>query len=182
MSANRIVYPAHKRITAAAILAILALWAASLVLWPNSGAATPGAGIGNGGPAPDFELKTIDGKSYRLSDLKGRAVMINFFATWCPPCRAEMPALQEAFAEYESQGFLVLAVNLNETSIAIRAFQDRLGITFPVVVDKDDRVSRLYDIIPLPTSYFLDREGIVQGKWMGEIRKDQLREMLMKIL
>ena len=182
MSANRIMYPAHKRITAATVLAILALWVAYLVLWPESGAAAPGAGIPDGRPAPDFELKTIDGKSYRLSDLKGKAIMINFFATWCPPCRAEMPALQEAFAEYESQGFLVLAVNLNETSVAIRAFQDKLGITFPILVDKDDRVSRLYDIIPLPTSYFVDRAGIVQGKWTGEIRKEPLREMLKKIL
>lgn len=175
-------YPAYKRITSAVILILAALWVGYLLLWPMPGSAAPGMGIPVGAPAPDFSLKAVDGQSYRLSDLQGKAVMINFFATWCPPCRAEMPTIQEVYAEFEAQGFVVLAVNLNESDVAIRSFQEALGITFPIVVDREDRVSRLYDVLPLPTSYFVDRQGVVRGKWTGEIRKDQLLSFVAQVL
>lgn len=182
MTAASIRYPTYKRVTSAIVLLFAVLWAAYLLLWPNPGSATAGIGIPNGSPAPDFELKTVEGKSYKLSDLKGKAVMINFFATWCPPCRAEMPTIQDVYKQYESQGFIVLVVDLNEADVAIKSFRDKLGLTFPIVVDKDDKVSRLYDIVPLPTSYFVDKKGIVQAKWTGEIRKEQLKSIVKKLL
>ncbi len=175
-------HPGYKRVTAGAALLILALWVAHQLLSPVAGAEVAGTGIALGAAAPEFELKTIDGKAYKLSDLRGQAVLINFFATWCPPCKREMPILQEAYQEYRDQGIIVLAVNLNESDVAIRSFQEKLGTTFPIVVDKDDQVSRLYDIVPLPTTYFVDRKGIVQAKWTGELRKEQLRSLLAKIL
>jgi cytochrome c biogenesis protein CcmG, thiol:disulfide interchange protein DsbE len=175
-------YPAYKRITAALMLLCFGLWIAYLLVWPHNQSKAPGTGIAVGTPAPDFELKTIDGKAVKLSDYKGKPVMINFFATWCPPCRAEMPALQEAYKEYADKGFVILAVNMGETDVAIRTFQEKLGLTFPIVVDENDRVSKLYDIVPLPTSYFVDKNGVVQGRWTGEIRKEQLKSVLGKIL
>ncbi|MFZ5826226.1 MAG: redoxin domain-containing protein [Bacillota bacterium] len=174
-------YPRYKRVTSAITLLLWGLWFGYVLLWPNNNAAA-GAGIALGAPAPDFELKTVDGQVYKLSDLKGQAVMLNFFATWCPPCRAEMPLLEETYKEYKDQGFIILAINLDESDVAITAFQQKMGITFPIVVDKGDHVSRRYDIVPLPTTYFVDRNGIVQGKWTGEIRKTQLLDLLKKIL
>lgn len=174
-------YPGYKRKTALFTLIFFGLWVLYVLLMPNTGK-TAGLGVPIGEAAPDFELQTIEGKSYRLSDLKGKPVMINFWATWCPPCRAEMPAMQEAFKEFEAEGFTILAVNLNESDVAIKSFIDRYGLTFPIVVDKQDKVSKAYDIVPLPTSYFVDRDGIVQGKWTGEIRKEQLRTLIKKIL
>lgn len=182
MSAQAQRYPTYKRATSAILLLMLGMWIAYLLLWPSQGSAARGSGIPVGDVAPDFELKTITGETYKLSDLRGQAVMLNFWASWCSPCRAEMPTLQKAYEEYEAQGFVILAINLNESDIAIRGFQEKYGLTFPIVVDKDDRVSRMYDIVPLPTSYFIDREGIVQAKWTGEIRTDQLRLLLRKIL
>ncbi len=182
MSAVAHRYPTYKRVTSAIVLMLAALWIGYLLLAPNPGAHNPGAGIPIGTPAPDFELQTIDGETYRLSDLKGKAVLINFWASWCPPCRAEMPTLQAAYEQYESEGLVILAVNLNEPELAIRSFQEDYGITFPIVVDKQDRVSRMYDIVPLPTTYFVDRDGIVQGKWTGELRMPQLEMLLKKIL
>ena len=175
-------YPTWKRMTSATFLGLLAVWFLYVLLWPNQGNAAPGEGIPIGQAAPDFELKTVDGQVYKLSDLKGKPVLINFFATWCPPCRAEMPLLEETYKQYKDQGFVVLAVNLNESDVVITSFQQKLGLTFPIVVDKSDAVSRAYDIVPLPTSYFVDREGVVRGLWKGEIRKPQLEELLKKIL
>ena len=178
MSAVAQRYPRHKRITSVLVLLFFALWTGYVLLMPN---AAKGEGIPIGKPAPDFELKTIDGKSYRLSELKGKPVMINFFATWCPSCRAEMPAMVEAYNELKGAGFEILAVNLNESDIAIRTFTEKFQINFPIVVDKDDRISRMYEIVPLPTSYFVDKNGVVQEKWTGEIRKEQLLSLVKKM-
>lgn len=175
-------YPLHKRAIAVGILLVAGLWLSYLLLWPSSSTRTVGMGIPVGAMAPDFELQTIEGESYSLSALQGQVVMINFFATWCTPCRAEMPALQEAYRTLEPQGLVILAVNLDESDVAIRSFQEKLGLTFPIVVDKDDQVARRYDIVPLPTSYFVDRNGIVRAKWTGEIREQQLMAILNEIL
>lgn len=175
-------YPLHKRATSAGVLLLAGLWLSYLLLWPNTSVQAVGTGIPLGASAPDFELKTVEGQSFKLSDLRGQVVMINFFTTWCPPCRAEMPALQEVYVALEPQGLVILAVNLGESGVAIRSFQEKLGLTFPIVVDKDDQVARRYDILPLPTSYFIDRDGIVRKKWTGAIRKEQLMAILKEIL
>lgn len=174
-------YPRYKRVTAAVTLLCLGLWVGYMLLWPNQGKAAPGAGIAVGAAAPDFELKTTDGTSIKLSDLKGKPVLLNFFATWCGPCRNEVPNLQAAYQEHQSDGLVVLAVNLNESNIAIQDFVSKYKLTFPIVVDKDDQVSNLYGIIPLPTSYFIDRQGIVQERWQGELSKERLATLLKKI-
>lgn len=174
-------YPGYKRWTAAAVLLMAGLWTAYLLLWPDTVAGAT-ASVPVGAPAPDFALKTWDNQSYKLADLRGKAVLINFFTTWCPSCRAEAPILQTAFQEYESRGFVVLAINLDESNVTVRSFQERLGLTFPIVIDKAERVARSYGIIPLPTSYLLDRNGVVRGSWAGAISKEQLESMLATVL
>ncbi|HYG60395.1 MAG TPA: thiol-disulfide oxidoreductase ResA [Symbiobacteriaceae bacterium] len=171
-------YPRWKRRTAAGVLFFLALWMAYVLFVPNE---AKGEGVPIGKPAPDFELKTIDGTSYKLSDLKGKTVMLNFFATWCPSCRAEMPAMEEVYKEYKDKDFIILAVDLNESDLAIRSFTEKFGLTFPIIVDKDDRVSRTYEIVNLPTSYFIDKTGVVRERVLGEMRKEQMRAIIEKI-
>jgi thiol-disulfide isomerase/thioredoxin len=119
--------------------------------------------------APDFELETLDHTVYKLSDLRGKPVLINFWASWCPPCRSEMPAIQNVYDEYRDQGFEVLAINSTH--------QDNLGdaitfaqirqLTFPILLDRDGAVGNLYEIRSLPTSYFIDKKGIIQDVVIG---------------
>lgn len=173
MSAVAQRYPTYKRVTTMVVLAIFALWVAYVLLAPNGKA----QGIPIGSMAPDFELVDTQGKTVKLSDFKGKPVMLNFFATWCPPCRAEMPALQAVYRDYEAKGFVILGVNLGETNLAVNNFAKGLGLTFPIVIDKSDAVSRTYGIIPLPTSYFVDKNGKVVSKVEGEITKAKLESL-----
>ena len=121
----------------------------------------------SGYPAPDFTLETLEGKTVTLSDLNGEVVLINFWATWCPPCRAEMPAIQEVYEEYRDQGFTVLAVNQRESQGRVAAFMDELGLTFPVPLDREGRVSARYRVNALPTTFFVDRAGIIRDVTIG---------------
>ena len=120
-----------------------------------------------GYPAPDFTLETLDGKTVTLSDLHGQVVLINFWATWCPPCRAEMPAIQQVYDEYRGRGFTVLAVNQRESQGRVAAFMDELDLTFPVPLDRDGRVSARYRVNALPSTFFVDTSGIIRDVMIG---------------
>lgn len=119
--------------------------------------------------APDFALKTLDGQTVRLSEFRGKkVVLINFWATWCPPCRLEMPTMQQIYSEYKGRGFEILAVNIEpDAQQEIRNFIKELRLTFPVVLDPDMKVARRYRIIGLPVSVLIDRQGIIRAKEIG---------------
>ncbi|HLC21387.1 MAG TPA: TlpA disulfide reductase family protein [Candidatus Methylomirabilis sp.] len=119
--------------------------------------------------APDFALNRLDGKKVRLSDLRGKkVVLINFWATWCPPCRLEMPTMQQIYSEYGKKGFEVLAVNIEpDAKQEIREFIKELRLTFPVLLDPDMAVTRKYRLIGLPVSLLIDRQGIIRSKDIG---------------
>ena len=119
--------------------------------------------------APDFELETLDGELVRLSDLEGQVVVVNFWATWCAPCRAEMPAIQQVFSQYADRGLVVLAVNTtyNDSADAAAEFVEEYGLSFPVLLDKDAGVSRLYQLQGTPTTFFIGRDGLVQDVVLG---------------
>ena len=119
--------------------------------------------------APDFSLKTLDGKMVRLSELRGKkVVLINFWATWCPPCRLEMPTMQQIYAEYKGRGFEILAINIEpDAKEEIRDFMKELRLTFPVLLDSDMKVTRKYRLIGLPVSMLIDRQGIIRSKEIG---------------
>ena len=121
----------------------------------------------SGYPAPDFSLETLAGKTVTLAELQGQVVLINFWATWCPPCRAEMPAIQEVYEEFRHRGFTVLAVNQRENEGRVAAFMDELGLTFPVPLDRDGRVFARYRVNALPTTFFVDRAGIIRDVTIG---------------
>ncbi|UCC65766.1 MAG: redoxin domain-containing protein [Anaerolineae bacterium] len=117
--------------------------------------------------APDFTLHTLDGQTVRLSDLRGQAVLVNFWATWCPPCRAEMPAIQQVYDRYRDHGFTVLAVNLQERDAQVAAFADQFGLTFPILLDRSGDVFERYRVRALPSTFFIDRSGGIRNVTVG---------------
>lgn len=122
-----------------------------------------------GFPAPDFTLKTPEGESYTLSDLKGNAVLVNMWATWCPPCKAEMPAIEKVYNEYKEQGFIVLAVDqtYQDDPFDIMPFIEDYELTFPVLLDETGDIGRVYQVRSLPSSYFIDRYGFISDVVIG---------------
>lgn len=134
-------------------------------------------GLEQGNQAPDFELENVDGETVRLSELRGEKILLNFWATWCPPCRAEMPDMQK-YHEEDNDG-IILAVNLLETEQSFRQVDDFLqeyGITFQILIDENTEVASLYNAFALPTSYLIDAEGIIHTKAIGTINYDYLVE------
>jgi peroxiredoxin len=120
-----------------------------------------------GSLAPDFLLMELDGGDFRLSDLRGKAVIVNFWATWCTPCRKEMPQFVAAYDRYKDEGLEVVAVNVQESPSIIRPFAEDFGMEFTVVLDKRGAVSDSYRLIGLPTTYFIDREGVIRSVFQG---------------
>ncbi|MFC1997020.1 peroxiredoxin family protein [Chloroflexota bacterium] len=159
----------HWTITSILILALGAGW-----IWMSAvpqGSTTPG---GIPAPqeeflAPDFKLNTLDGDSITLSDLRGKAVLVNFWATWCPPCRSEMPAMQQVFDDYGPDELVILAVNSSyqDQSDDVDTFVFERGLTFPVLLDTTGEISDQYQVNSLPTTFFIDPEGIIKEIVIG---------------
>ncbi len=134
-----------------------------------------------GHPAPDFSLQTLDGQTLQLSDLHGQAVVLNFWASWCPPCRAEMPELEQAHQDNQGGGLVVLGVNQGEQQTTAADFVRQFNLTFPVVLDQDLLASRAYKVNSLPTTFFIDRNGIIQDQVTGQMNTALLNEKLRSI-
>ncbi len=119
--------------------------------------------------APDFTLSTPDGETITLSDLRGHPVIVNLWASWCGPCRAEMPALQRVHETYQDAGLVLLAVNAtHQDSIpAALAFAAEYGLTFPILLDVDGQVSQLYELRALPSTYFIRPDGLIEEVVLG---------------
>jgi cytochrome c biogenesis protein CcmG, thiol:disulfide interchange protein DsbE len=159
----------QRRVTYLLILAIGFAWI--LISADRSGASTSGEipAPQQGFFAPDFELKTPAGESVKLSELRGQAVLVNLWATWCPPCRAEMRSIEKMYQEYKDQGFTVLAVNMTyqDDPLAIVPFVNEQGLTFPILLDETDEMAKAYQLRSLPSSYFIGRDGIINELVIG---------------
>jgi len=131
--------------------------------------------------APDFTLKDVDGKTHRLSDYRGKVVMINFWATWCPPCRFELPSMQRAYEKLKRTDVEFLAINLGEDADTIFTFTADYPVTFPLLMDLDSAVANLYPVIGLPTTYFVSPKGILIYRAIGSREWDE-DQMIEKIL
>ena len=134
-------------------------------------------------PAPDFALKTLDGSQIRLGDLRGKTVLLNFWATWCPPCQAEMPDLNALHREYgEARNFTVLGIDDEEGQAEVAAFAKQNGIAFPLALDSDGAVtSSRYSVRGLPTSLIIDRDGNIRDTWTGRISKEAMLTRLKRV-
>jgi len=150
---------------------LLIVGASWIVLSKNTAEATadgvsaPQAGF----TAPDFTLKTPTGETFTLSELRGQAVLVNLWATWCPPCRAEMPAIEKVYQEYKDQGFIVLALNMTyqDDPFKVVPFIQEYNLTFPILLEETGDVASLYQLRSLPSSYFINRAGIIQEVVIG---------------
>ncbi len=138
-------------------------------------------GLKEGNLAPDFELTTLEGETVQLSDYRGDKVMLNFWATWCPPCRAEMPDMEKF---YNNEDVKILAVNLTNTEESredVKEFNEEFGLTFPILMDEKLNVANQYQIQPIPTSYMIDSNGVIQHIALGamnyEMMVDQFNSM-----
>jgi len=161
--------PTQRRIIYSIILLLGFAWI--LASMDKSGSSTAGKipAPQQGFLAPDFELSTTAGDTIKLSDLRGQAVLVNLWATWCPPCRAEMPAIEKIYNEYKDQGFTVLAVDMTyqDDPAAVLPFVEEYGLTFPILLDKTGEMGKAYQLKSLPSSYFIDREGIITEVVIG---------------
>lgn len=134
--------------------------------------------------APDFELSDASGNPMRLSDLNGKPVLLNIWASWCTPCRAEMPAMQRVYETYASQGFIILAVNATNQDQLTNAvnFAAEMGLSFPILFDHQGQISKLYQVQALPTSFFIDAQGVIQEVVVGGPMSEALLEIRVKQL
>ncbi|MGZ3240188.1 MAG: peroxiredoxin family protein [Burkholderiaceae bacterium] len=134
--------------------------------------------------APDFTLRTMGGPNQRLQEQRGRVVMINFWATWCGPCRQEMPHLNQLYDKYRTAGFVLFGVNVDEDTRLASEIALKLGIKFPVLLDTEKKVSRLYDLTTMPSTVLIDRDGKVRYIHHGyrsgyeDTYDKQIRELL----
>lgn len=130
-----------------------------------------------GDPAPNFELETLYGGSVRLSSLRGRLVFLNFWATWCEPCKRELPAFQAFMAAQESGGPIILAINAGETEAQIREFLNEFDVAgIPILLDPDFRINDTYDADRIPVTYIVDPAGVVRDWHLGEMTTEDLRD------
>jgi peroxiredoxin len=134
-----------------------------------------------GALAPDFSLFNLEGEQITLSELRGHPVMINLWATWCAPCRIEMPHIQDRFERYAGEGFLVLAVDFDEPADIVADFRDELSLTFDVLLDPGAEVQELYRNRNYPSTFFVDENGVIQVQHIGLMTEDQLDENLAAI-
>ncbi len=127
--------------------------------------------------APDFTLTTLDGSSMSLSSLRGKVVLVNFWATWCPPCRDEMPEIQAVAREHPND-FVVLGIDNGETVDVVKPFVKEFNLTFPILLDPDFTVANDYQVKALPTSFFIDRAGIVRATNIGAMGRSYIESQL----
>ncbi|MBM4761989.1 redoxin domain-containing protein [Bacillus sp. B15-48] len=141
-------------------------------------------GLDEGNLAPEFSLMDLNGNEVNLSDYRGKKILLNFWATWCPPCKAEMPYMQEYFEKYQSDGFEILAVNATVTEKSkedVFRFIDDYDLTFTIPMDERNQVSSGYEILAFPTSFFIDSDGVIRSKVIGGLTKEYLHDEIKKL-
>lgn len=149
------------------LMGVLWIWQAAIPAGATTGGLVPAPR--EGFPAPDFTLPALDGGDVTLSALRGQVVVVNLWTAWCPPCREEMPALDEVYQRYREQGLVVLGVNstFQDDEETAAAFVRDLGLRFPILFDRKGTVSRRYELQALPTTYFVDRQGVIREVVIG---------------
>lgn len=148
-------------------------------------------GIKKGQMAPDFTLQTLSGETLTLSDLKGKKVLLNFWATWCPPCKKEMPDLQDYYENFaKEENVEIVAVNLthtegsmtmNESVETVRLFADSYDLTFPIPLMEEDSISKNYQVITIPSTFMIDTEGRIQRQILGPINVESIHEYVSQL-
>ncbi len=144
--------------------------------------AAPSTAAEIGQAAPALRLPLAGGGEVSLAHYRGKVLLVNFWATWCAPCRAEMPAIDAAYRKHRERGFEVLAVDVQERDEDVLAFLGELGVSFPSAVDRDSDVARRYRALALPTTFLIDRQGVVRDVRVGPLTEQMLEERLARVL
>jgi len=131
-----------------------------------------------GSQAPDFVLVDLEGKKHQLSDYRGKGVFLNFWATWCKPCEKEMPYMNELYPEYKEKGVEILAVDADETEVAVKSFRDQYKLSFPILIDKGNKVLNTYGVGPIPATYLIDKNGKVVKIFIGGMTLQNIKESM----
>jgi peroxiredoxin len=154
----------------------------ALLLGTAASIATAATAVGS--PAPDFTLRVLDGPNLRLQEQRGKVVLVNFWATWCGPCRKEMPHLNRIADKYRSSGLVLLGINVDDDARNAADLAAKLGVKFPVLFDTDKKVSKLYDLNSMPSTLVIDRNGRVRYLHRGyqdgyeDLYDKQIRDLL----
>lgn len=152
------------------------------ILWSTGAISGNGAGNSHirpaiGQVAPDFQLAKLDGSTGRLSDYQGHPVLVNFWASWCDPCKAEMPLLEKYYQKY-SPGLVVLGVNYEEGKVVAKQFIDKEGVSFPILLDTEGKTGELYEVRGFPTTFFIDANGVLRSEHIGQLDQGLLAQYL----
>ncbi|WP_438311552.1 thiol-disulfide oxidoreductase ResA [Sporosarcina sp. FA9] len=131
--------------------------------------------------APDFALFDLNGESHQLSEYKGRGVFLNFWGTWCAPCKKEMPAMGRQYQVYKDQGVQILAVNIAESDLKVRAFAEQYGMVFPTLIDTTKSVMQTYNVKPLPTTLLINPDGKIVKIITGEMSENDIKSYMEQI-
>ncbi len=143
---------------------------------------TVDAGPSVGALAPDFSLVDPSGQTVSLKDLRGKSVLINFWATWCYPCREEMDDLQAIHERYKDNGVVVLGINVREKEGVVREFINRFNITYSILLDEEGKVSDIYNVFGIPSSLFIDKNGVIRDIIMGQMNEEMIAEKVDKLI
>lgn len=135
-----------------------------------------------GDTAPDFHLQTLDGESVQLSDYKGKGVFLNFWATYCPPCKDEMPYMDNQYKQFKDKGVEILAVNVGEPALTAEKFAKRYDLSFPILMDGREEVYRAYGVKPIPATFLIDKDGKVIDKVTKGLTEEEIKEMMERIV
>lgn len=157
-------------VTYVAIAAVVLIFLGGIA-W--SASATPSGPVG-GKPAPDFTGTDLAGNRVSLQDFRGKPVLLNMWASWCPPCKQEVPELEEFYKEYAPKGVAVLTVNMNEDKATVASFVAQQKVTFPVVLDESGKIGELYHVDGIPASFFIDKDGILRAVRVGGMTKTEM--------
>ncbi len=139
-------------------------------------------GLEIGNRAPNFTVTTLDGEEVSLDELRGQVVLLNFWGTWCVPCRREMPDFQQLYEDHADDGFTILALAVNDTEAAVLEFQEEFGLTFPLAVDEDNEINDQYAIVSQPSTFILDQNGIIMSRNFGIMLEEQVLEVIDPLL
>lgn len=165
------------------VLLVAIMLLIALAGWPafdgwSMGSRVPAVGM----QAEDFLLVDLEGRTQSLSQYRGKVVLVNFWATWCKPCTTEMPAMQASFDKLRDKGFVVLAINELEDDVKVREHIKQYGHTFPVLMDRDNKVANQFGVFGLPVSVFVDEKGVVQEYIKGGLLTEQkIQEIVVRL-
>ncbi|MBE1554080.1 thiol-disulfide oxidoreductase ResA [Sporosarcina limicola] len=134
-----------------------------------------------GDMAPDFELVDLEGNKHRLSDYKGQGVFLNFWGTWCGPCKKEMPHMEKLHKEFEGKDVQILALTIKDPPLKVKAFRDQYELTFPIAIDKTEVVKEAYNISPLPTTFLINDKGKIQKIIKWAMSEEEIRSHMESI-